>query len=514
MRKLFSILLASAIFSANTQLMAETEIHYTSTDGQVVTPYQMNFGGASLVSNTYSDGSGVMTFNKDVTSIGELVFNEVHNLATIDIPESVVSIGASAFNGCHGLPRIYIPRSVTSIAAGAFGICYNVTQIKVDGYNPQYYDYNCNAIIDKGTKTLVQGCQNTTISSNENYVTTIGSFAFFGQTQLTSINIPSNITRIEGAAFSGCENLMRISNNGLRPQTVSQTSFQGLPIGAELHVREGQYEAFLESSNWTRNFAANFIIGDLYDPNYCKVSDGRPYSGQARHVERLVFERTFNNTNYQALYVPFAIPVSVLNENGLDVMDIYNVHQYDRDGDNIYEDTRIDFLTLRSGETNPNYPYIIKARSRGDVKFELAEADVLASVSNSIDCSTTVQLFTFTGTYLAIPGQVMFDNNYYALSGGNFMRAASPSASLYPQRWYMKIENRDGTPVQYYSPNIRISIDGIEDEANTSAMAEIFGNGSEASVIYNAAGVKMTVSEKSQLPAGVYVQGGKKFIVK
>ena len=46
------------------------EIWYTSYDGEIVTPYDTNVFGANIVSNTYENGKGIITFDGDVTSIG------------------------------------------------------------------------------------------------------------------------------------------------------------------------------------------------------------------------------------------------------------------------------------------------------------------------------------------------------------------------------------------------------------------------------------------------------------
>ena len=46
------------------------EIWYTSTDGNIVTPYSVD-ALPSIVSNTYVDGKGIIKFATDVTSIGQ-----------------------------------------------------------------------------------------------------------------------------------------------------------------------------------------------------------------------------------------------------------------------------------------------------------------------------------------------------------------------------------------------------------------------------------------------------------
>lgn len=49
------------------------EIWYTSSDGNIVTPYRAN-SLPTIVSNTYSNGKGVIKFASDVTTIGFYAF--------------------------------------------------------------------------------------------------------------------------------------------------------------------------------------------------------------------------------------------------------------------------------------------------------------------------------------------------------------------------------------------------------------------------------------------------------
>lgn len=72
-------------------------IYYTSSDRQVITPYNSNAFGAVIISNTYENGQGVITFDRNVSSIGKYAFYGCTGLTSITIPSSVISIGESAF---------------------------------------------------------------------------------------------------------------------------------------------------------------------------------------------------------------------------------------------------------------------------------------------------------------------------------------------------------------------------------------------------------------------------------
>ncbi len=109
------------------------KIYYTSTDGNVVTPYRSgtSYFGANIISNTYADGQGVITFDGNVTSIGDSAFSYCSSLTSVTIPDSVTSIGDSAFRDCTSLTRVTISDSVTSIGYYAFQNCSSLTSVTI-----------------------------------------------------------------------------------------------------------------------------------------------------------------------------------------------------------------------------------------------------------------------------------------------------------------------------------------------------------------------------------------------
>lgn len=191
-----------------------------------------NAFNATIISHEFINGKGIITFDANVTSIGEeaffycsdltsieipnsvtsigeRAFEDCSGLSNIEIPNSVTRIGNSAFFGCSGLNSIAIPNSVTSIGSFAFWDCSGLTSITVESGNTMYDSRdNSNAIIEKTNNTLVAGCKNTIIP---NSVICIGSGAFHGCSNLTSIAIPNSVTSIGGNAFYGCSSLTNIT---------------------------------------------------------------------------------------------------------------------------------------------------------------------------------------------------------------------------------------------------------------------------------------------------------------
>ena len=128
-----------------------------------------------------------------------------------DVKYNVTSIGQSAFSGCSGLTTINIPESVTNIGGEAFSGCSGLTSITVASGNTKYDSRNdCNAIVETVSNTLIVGCKNTIIP---NSVTSIGKYAFYKCSGLTSISIPNTVTSIGVYAFSGCSGLTSVTIN-------------------------------------------------------------------------------------------------------------------------------------------------------------------------------------------------------------------------------------------------------------------------------------------------------------
>ncbi len=158
--------------------------------------------------NTLIQGCLNTKIPASVTSVGESAFFGCSGLTSIDIPNSVAAIGEQAFAGCSGLTSIEIPSSVTSIGSGGFSGCHALISLVVGSGNPVYDSReNCNAIIETSTNSLVCGCVNAKIP---NSVTSIGDYAFFGCSGLTSIEFPDGLTAIGDRAFSGCRALASI----------------------------------------------------------------------------------------------------------------------------------------------------------------------------------------------------------------------------------------------------------------------------------------------------------------
>ena len=153
----------------------------------------------------FADATGLtsitFTGTSTLTSIGFGAFSNAIGLTSINIPASVTSIGAFAFFDATGLTSINIPASVTSIGYFAL-VSSSLQSINVDQNNLNYSSLD-GVLFNKDKTILIQypGGKKTDLYVIPASVTSIGNYAFFNATGLTSINIPESVTSIGNYAF-------------------------------------------------------------------------------------------------------------------------------------------------------------------------------------------------------------------------------------------------------------------------------------------------------------------------
>ena len=139
-----------------------------------------------------------VTIPSSVTSIDAWAFEGCSGLTSLIIPSSVTSIERSAFKDCSGLTSLTIPSSVTEIGKSVFEGCSGLTSLTIPS-----------SVTEIG-ESAFKGCSGLTNLTIPSSVTSIGSYVFENCSGLTSITIPSSVTEIGGAAFKGCSSLINL----------------------------------------------------------------------------------------------------------------------------------------------------------------------------------------------------------------------------------------------------------------------------------------------------------------
>lgn len=502
---------------------------------------------SSLNSITVEKGNTKYDSRDDCNAIIETKSNTlIASCNNTFIPNSVTTIGSFAFAN-SSRSSITIPATITEIRIRAFSGCSDLTSVTVEKGNTIYDSREkCNAIIETKSNSLIVGCRSTVIPTSvtsisnwafewcesltsitiPNSVTSIGTRAFSGCSGLasiiipnsvksignsafaycsglTSITIPNSVTTIENDAFYGCSGLTSITCEAITPPDCGSSCFNYINKSIPVYVPANSIDAYGKANLW-KDFANIQAIPTTYI-----LTDGELYNiGSQREGYDVSYTRTFNNTNWQALYIPFALNYEDWKDN-FEIAYINGVRQLDKDDNGTIDETIMDVIKIKSGSTTPNMPYLIKAKTTGEKTFSVTNATLYPAEENSVDCSTTIAKYTFTGTYNTIPSATMIANNYYGMGGGELVQSDG-SNDLMPYRWYMNVESRNPS---YNASNAAktITINVIDDEEETTTGVEELQMTNYKSPVYDLNGRKVN---ENNLKPGIYVKNGKKFVIK
>ena len=109
------------------------------------------------------------------------------------------NISICPWNNCSSsIYKVVIEENVTSIGDYAFYYCTNLTSVTIG-----------NSVVTIGERAF-SFCTNLTILNIPNNVTSIGNSAFSECKKLTSITIPNSVTAINKFTFSGCSGLISV----------------------------------------------------------------------------------------------------------------------------------------------------------------------------------------------------------------------------------------------------------------------------------------------------------------
>jgi len=179
-------------------------------------------------------------------TLSSVTFYNCTALSEVTFPASLKTIESSAFSGCRNLSKVKLPASLKAIQSSVFHLCINLKTVSYDGSLEQWsritadndvLGYSCpslvmsdytaqfilvkNAFLDPPPKTVTitkyTGTESTVIlpsTINSWPVTKIGEDALKDNTTITSVTIPDSVTEIGSNAFAGCTNLTSVNYAG------------------------------------------------------------------------------------------------------------------------------------------------------------------------------------------------------------------------------------------------------------------------------------------------------------
>ncbi len=489
--------------------------------------------------------------------ISSYAFYGCSGLKSVTIGNSVTSIGSYAFYECSGLKSVTIPNSVTSIGSYAFFYCTGLTSVNITDLdkwaeiefanyegNPLLYAHNLylneqvvkNATLKNAKKissyaffeckgltsvtipnsvtsigsSAFEHCSGLTSVEIPNSVTTIGKSAFYDCSGLTSVTIPNSVTSIGDYVFWGCSGLKNIIADGINAPTTSSYCFSDV-TDCYLHVPSGSKESYESNfgnfksgsgnkietySAYSKSNAGVYSFEEWGSSSDVTLSEGieKVYVPVEASVKTLQYKRTFSNTDWQALYVPFELDVKTDLAN----FDVYKISTSSADAINV--------TLMTEGKTSANTPYLIKAKTTGEQTIPVSSKTVKVTVENT---NSDLTDFEIVGTYEKLNyGDIAGD--WYALKGGKFMKAGE-GAYLNPYRFYLKHKassSKESIEINFNEPT---GITSYDNPSHRQAQGKL-GSGqaqNENENLYNLNGMRVDSNYK-----GIVIINGKKYLKK
>lgn len=196
-------------------------IYYTTTDGNIIEPKYYNFG-ANIISNTYENGIGKISFDGHVTTISKNAFSGIKTLETITLPIALTSIGDNAFASCDALTTVSMPNSVTELGYGIFDSCISLTNVSLGNRIPaitrsMFYDcFKLTKIVIPDSVEKIDDfafceCYRLADVKFGSNVESIGSWVFDQNIRLENITLPHKLVSLGDGVFVGCKALQSVT---------------------------------------------------------------------------------------------------------------------------------------------------------------------------------------------------------------------------------------------------------------------------------------------------------------
>ena len=155
---------------------------------------------------------------------------------TLTVPDKVVSLKSGQIDAFTQITTVKIPKSVENIEAGFFH--RNITNIEIiDNANPKYEVVN-NAIYTKESYSeeieIVRYFGNESTVEIKDKTKIIKEYCFRYKTNMTKVELPNSLEKIESQAFNECSNLksikLRANVNSFNSMSIYSSGIEEIEI--------------------------------------------------------------------------------------------------------------------------------------------------------------------------------------------------------------------------------------------------------------------------------------------
>ena len=389
--------------------------------------------------------------NNYITEIYDGAFENNYNLVSVDLPISLERIGNSAFFGCENLRNVIIPANVDYIGQFAFMNCKSLTGIFIEAitapdigqwlfeFTPLQAIY-VNSVSEYKTKWSANSdmiYSNTIINNgyaihNNNIVhymglggditipstvTTIKSYAFNMNNNITSITIPSNVISVESNAFNSCSRLSSLTFDALTPPSIGSNIYSNTNVIA-VYVPDSAVNSYnsIANTGWNNNkvysvslLSNDFLIEDNILVHYLGNNQDVTIPDGVHTIGQYAF---YGKSTIKTITIPQS--VELINTNAFDKctgIESFNVHHannnYSSHNGVLMNNDQTELLKYPVGNAITDYTVPEYVVDITDYAFYKADNLINVTISHSV---SRVGSYSFYGcanlTNLTIGGNV------------------------------------------------------------------------------------------------------------
>ncbi len=195
-----------------------------------------------------------VSFPASLEIIDDGAFAGCSHITSLELPEGLIEIGDAAFSGLWNLNSVTIPASVEHLGDMAFYRCGYLKNIFVSPDNLYYQSFDGVLYNKLGTKLIFYPSNKGNDVIFPDQLVTIGTYAFYDCTFLTSIMLPQQITEIEDRAFQGCDRLEEIyipSSVSIIGEYAFLGSYENLVIYTGASAEKAQWDLTWNNNNFS-----------------------------------------------------------------------------------------------------------------------------------------------------------------------------------------------------------------------------------------------------------------------
>ncbi len=255
---------------------------------------------------------------------------------------------------------------------------------------------------------------------------------------------------------------------------------------------------------WTKADQEAFVPSTLAE---FTLADGDAYTNREEvMVEKFSYTRHFEDTNWQALYLPVKVPVSTLANQGLTVAFINNFSQNDAEGGSL-DNMAMEIIYVKPNSTLlPHTPYIVRAEAPGEKDIVVENTLLYPTEKRVLDYKSATFNYTITGNYSPVFYSTLNAQHGYVMEEGIPTQVESNQGQLVAERWYLNIEARDPMYETMIPRQVRIRVMNDSNEQDGILTVETASPASSAP-FHDLSGRRVTPVSK-----GLYIRDGKKIL--